>query len=155
MKERKKGFVIFKLLSIEQPNLRTPTFQKFSYLGDQKRKWKKEWKLWLTQHLHVFLCSIVSMLSLVYTSPTFSSFSPNTINKSLYPNHSSSNTINLHPLVKMLFTVSLTTWATREYTLPLENFSNGRLVGIVMNVNYTILYEWQRRNLIINTVVTH
>jgi hypothetical protein len=42
VKERKKGFVIFKLLSIEQPNLRTPTFQKFSYLGDQKRKWKKE-----------------------------------------------------------------------------------------------------------------
>jgi hypothetical protein len=37
--ERKeKGFSDCKLLSIEQPNLRTPTFLKFSYLGDQKRK---------------------------------------------------------------------------------------------------------------------
>jgi hypothetical protein len=57
--ERKeKGFSDsndFKLLSIEQPNLRTPTFQKFSYFGDQKRKWKKNFDL---QHLHVFLCSI-------------------------------------------------------------------------------------------------
>jgi len=43
--ERKeKGFSDFKLLNIEQPNLRTPTFQKFSYFGDQKRKWKKERK---------------------------------------------------------------------------------------------------------------
>jgi hypothetical protein len=47
--ERKeKGFSDFKLLSIEQPNLRTPTFQKFSYLGDQKRKRKKERKFGLT-----------------------------------------------------------------------------------------------------------
>jgi hypothetical protein len=43
VKERKKGF-----LSIEQPNLRTPTFQKLSYLGNQKRKWKKERKFGLT-----------------------------------------------------------------------------------------------------------
>jgi hypothetical protein len=37
-----------RLLSIEQPNLRTPTFQKLSYLGNQKRKWKKERKFGLT-----------------------------------------------------------------------------------------------------------
>jgi hypothetical protein len=61
------------------------------------------------QHLHVFLCSIVGMLSLVYITNFQLFFLQTQSTKACTQITQVANTINLHPLGKMLFAVSLTT----------------------------------------------